>query len=509
MNNLLNPLLICLSLCFMTACSEVKYPSQTDQETKVNDDENSSDEQTNNFNAGCEELVSNDAINWRESALQTDQEIVACLSESLGEPVGYGEDTTGGYNSNGGSKLIVITKDNPEEQILSAISSPEHNWIVFDKKDFADETSIMMYRPYCSGSLASSLGVDEATCRDPYAWCSLKGVSNSDCLSRFFNTELNNSNLPVGNYMIDSNTTIDGRGAKVKFVFNGFKIGSDSSGISTHISDNIIITNNYFVGAGHTEDHALDPDMIRSTGGSHHIWIHQNTFDTTGDSAFDVKVGAHDITVSFNKLINVKRAALHGSSDSRTINQQITSTLLNNLFVTSDEYYAANSFNTMRRVPLLRRGQTHLINNVFYGYRKDIMSIRVGGRVAVDANLFMNPTINDKGDELADWTNNILGDVVEEGHIQVSDSVVFESDSSCRPNGSSSSVDILVGTAPYMYGDYSTESKLALDANKLPAGEALRDYVLATAGKDGLTPWLSEYTVGFDEIIAAAPTTCQ
>ena len=38
-----------------------------------------------------EALVSDPAVNWRESALQTDQEIVACLAAALGRPVGYGE----------------------------------------------------------------------------------------------------------------------------------------------------------------------------------------------------------------------------------------------------------------------------------------------------------------------------------------------------------------------------------------------------------------------------------
>lgn len=249
--------------------------------------------------------------------------------------------------------------------------------------------------------------------------------------------------------------------------------------------------------------------MIRSTGESHDIWIHQNTFDTTGDSAFDVKVGAYGITISFNKLLNVKRAALHGSSDSRTINQQITSTILGNLFVTTDEYFGASSFNTMRRVPLIRRGQTHLINNVFYGYRKDIMSVRVGARVSVDANIFMNPVSNSKGDYLSDWAKSLLADVVKEGDLSVTGSLVFESDSNCQPSGASASVDILVGTEPYLYGDYSTASKQTLEDNAFNADARLRNYVVATAGKGGLVPWLSPYSDTIDRIVAAAPAGCQ
>ena len=461
-------------------------------------------------NADCAELINNDSINWRESSLQSDQEIIECLSDSLGTPVGYGEATTGGYNPYGNSNLVIITNNQPEDQILAAISSPEHNWIVFDKDDFANETALMMYRPYCADSaLQSALGVDEATCRDPYAWCSAKGVSNSQCLVTFFNDELNDKNLPIRNYLIDSNTTIDGRGAKATFTFNGFKIGSDSSGKSTHQSENVIITNNKFVGVGHTEDHNLDPDMIRSTGESHDIWIHQNTFDTTGDSAFDVKVGAYDITVSFNKLVNVKRAALHGSGDSRTVNEQITTTIHNNLFVTTDENFASSSYNTLRRVPLLRRGQTHMFNNVFYGYRKDIMSLRVGARALLEDNLFMNPVDNDKGDDLADWALSLFDDAIKDGSLEITGSYVYESSSNCAPSGASASLDTSVGSVPNMFSDYNSSSRDTINSSQLAVGADLRDYVMAAAGKNGKTPWVSSYADTENAIIAAAPSSCQ
>jgi len=461
-------------------------------------------------NADCAELINNDSINWRESSLQTDQEIVQCLSESLGSAVGYGENATGGYNPNGGSNLVIITNNQAEDQILTAISSSDHNWIVFDKNDFANETPLMMYRPYCADtSLQSALGVNEATCRDPYAWCSANGVSSSDCLLTFFNEELNDKSLPIRNYLVDSNTTIDGRGAKATFTFNGFKIGADSSGQSTHQSDNVIITNNKFVGVGHTEDHNLDPDMIRSTGESYDIWIHQNTFDTTGDSAFDVKVGAHDITVSFNKLVNVKRAALHGSSDSREINSQITTTIHNNLFVTTDDNFGASSYNTMRRVPLLRRGQTHMFNNVFYGYRKDVMSLRKGARALLEDNLFMNPVDNSKGDDLSDWAEVLFDDAVTEGSLEITGSYVYESGSNCTPSGASASLDVIEGSVPNMHNDYNSASQSTINNNQLSVGDDLRNYVMASAGKAAKTPYVSSYSAGESSVISAAPSSCQ
>ncbi|MCU4674182.1 pectate trisaccharide-lyase [Catenovulum sp. 2E275] len=486
--------------------------SSTTDETANNSNQAGGDDNgvINYPDANCAELINNPEVNWRESSLQSDQEIIECLATSLGKPVGYGENATGGYNNSGDSHLIIITNNKPEEQILAAISSTDYNWIVFDKADFKTETQIMMYRPYCTNaSLQSALGLNETECRSPQTWCEKNNISDAQCLETFFNTELNNAALPIRNYVIASNTTIDGRGANATFVFNGFAIGADSSGTATTTSENVIITNNKFIGVGHTEDHDLDPDMIRSTGESHDIWIHQNTFDTTGDSAFDVKVGAYNISVSFNKLINVKRAALHGSSDSRAINSQIRTSIHNNLFVTTDEYFGASSFNTLRRVPLLRRGQTHLFNNVFYGYRKDILSVRVGGSALLDNNLIINNATNSKGDDLTDWQTNLFDEAVKEGNLEINNTYVFESNANCELSGNSASLDTKVGTTPNMFADYNSVSQNTINENLFTANDSLRDYVIASAGKNGMPPYLSSYSAGTTNIIAAAASSCQ
>ena len=249
--------------------------------------------------------------------------------------------------------------------------------------------------------------------------------------------------------------------------------------------------------------------MIRVTGESHDVWIHQNTFDNTGDAAFDIKVGGYDVTISFNKLLNVKRASLHGSSDSRTINSQITSTMLGNLFVTEDQYFGDSKFNAMRRVPLLRRGTTHLINNVFYGYRKDLMSVRVGGAAVVENNMFLNNVDNSKGDDLGDWVENILADVVSDGGIKVTGTSVYESNSNCEIAGSSASLNYSEGSTPDVNGAYNSASRSTISGNRFSVGSDLRDYVLATAGKGGATPYLSSYSDGDHSVISGAPSSCQ
>lgn len=460
----------------------------------------------------CVELLTNPAVNWRESSsLTTDQEIVSCLASSLGKPVGFGRKATGGYNPLGNSKLVVISGNAPEQQILDAISSADHNWIVFDKDDFASEKAIGMYRLGCEdASVLSALGgASPAECRDPALWCSNHGVSASSCMNTFFNDRLNNSSLTaLKNKLINSNTTIDGRGSQAYFLFSGFKIGADDSGVSTHQSENVIITNNRFVGVGHDEDHNLDPDMIRSTGESHDIWIHQNTFEHTGDSAFDVKVGAYDITVSFNKLVNVKRAALHGSSDSRTINAQITSTIHNNLFVTTDDAFSDSAYDTLRRVPLMRRGQSHLFNNVFYGYRKDLLSVRVGGRILFQDNMFLNNVNNDKGDDMNYWLESLLRDF-REGGLEITGSYVWYANSNCQLQDAPGDLTASYGSTPNMVSAYDTASQLTISNNRMNAGGDLADYVFATAGKGAGTPYVSSYSPGTSALISAAPDSCQ
>ncbi|MBX2857595.1 MAG: pectate lyase [Cellvibrionaceae bacterium] len=462
--------------------------------------------------ADCEELLSDPLVNWRDSSLQSDQEIVACLKNSLGTAVGFGEKASGGYDPQGASNLVIITKDQPEQQLLDAISSPEHNWIVFDKVDFASDGLISMHRLNCDEPLvlAALNNASEAQCRDPFAWCEANGIAGGDaCLTEFFNVRLNNNDLPIRNQLIDSNTTIDGRGSKASLLFNGFKIGSDSGGVSTHISENVIVTNILFLGAGHTEDHGLDPDMLRVTGESHDVWIHQNTFKNSGDAAFDVKVGGYDTTISFNRVEDVKRAALHGSNDSREINQQITTTIHNNLFVTNRENYLDGNFGVLRRVPLLRRGQAHVWNNVFYNYGSEIASIRVGGRLLFEGNMVINNKAQSETlgiTDLSVFQEDAFN--FREGGLEVRDSRVWFADNNCDPIDAAVSLDQSLGETPEMLNAYSEAAQNTIAANLFESGADLLAYLKATAGKGANIPYLSSYAGTLDATIATAPISC-
>ncbi|WP_129350162.1 pectate lyase [Sorangium cellulosum] len=466
----------------------------------------------------CIDLVTNPEINWRESSLQSDQEIVQCLAETLGRPVGYGERALGGFDPDGNSRLTVITTRSNvsvEQQIYDAVTGDEHNWVVFDKDDFRSDHDIAMYRLKCSEpAVLAKLGATERQCVDYQEWCDAKGVPAADCEYEFFNVAMNDADLPVRNVVIGSNTTIDGRMSRAIFRFSGFAIGRDSTGTPTQTSESVILTHLSFKGAGHVEDHGLDPDMIRSTGASHDIWIHKNSFSFTGDSAFDVKVGAHDITMSFNRVLDVKRATLHGSSDSHTIDTQITTTMHHNAFVTSGSFYDEGR-GTARRVPLLRHGSSHMFNNVFVNYYKDFASVRMGGTLLFEDNVFLGgPPIqrekSDPGAAFDEWvTRRLSGNVVDDGSFTTTGSFAWFSDDACVIDPTYKAAVLAGGGAARdLSQDYSEASRARIGMHELGAGQDLVDYVNATAGKDGAVPFNSPLSEGRDAILGLPREAC-
>ncbi|WP_331351841.1 pectate lyase [Cellvibrio sp. UBA7671] len=468
------------------------------------------------ISADCIRVATNPSVNWRDTSLKTDQEIVSCLSKTLGEPVGYGENAKGGYDPNGNSKLTIITKNSSvsvEQQILNAITGEEHNWIVFDKIQFAQPHEIGMYRLGCSNpTVQSILGATEAECVNYTQWCAKNGVSSANCVTQFFNNAMNKSNNPIRNPVIGSNKTIDGRGSEAYFLFSGFAIGKDQTGTPTQTANSVIMTHLKFQGAGHTEDHYCDPDMIRSTGASKDIWIHKNTFDTTGDSAFDVKVGAHNVTMSFNRLVNVKRAVLHGSSDSHTIDKQITTTMHNNAFVTTDDSYMLLG-NTLRRVPLLRHGKTHMFNNVFVNYRNQILSLRVGASALMEDSVFVvNAVHQEKATveaSLAEISANLFKDI-SGGSFRNDRNLLWFSDAACNLTASTqTALTATNGTVANLASNYNAASQATINSWRFAAGQYLVDYVSATAGKHGQIPYNSPLAGDRYYVLGLGKVACQ
>jgi hypothetical protein len=83
------------------------------------------------------------------------------------------------------------------------------------------------------------------------------------------------------------------------------------------------------------------------------------------------------------------------------------------------------------------------------------------------------------------------------------------SDASCNLDAAASG-DLTAshGTTPDLSEAYSAASRSTLDANRFSAGEALADYVLAAAGKEGAVPFNSPFTDGHAAIMAMPHTAC-
>jgi pectate lyase len=463
----------------------------------------------------CIDLATNPRVNWRESRLATDQEIVECLSVTLGKAVGYGENARGGFDPAGQSRLTIITRDparSVEQQILEAVTGDQPNWIVFDKVDFAEESEIGLYRLQCGNpEVQSLLGATEQECVDFRTFCANRNIAPDQCVNEFFNVRLNNGDLPIRNVPIGSNKTIDGRQSKAFFLFSGFAIGSDSNSQAVTTSRNLILTHLDFRGAGKVEDHELDPDMIRSTGESQDIWIHKNSFDLTGDSAFDVKVGARGITMSFNRLTDVERATLHGAGDSEVVSEKIRTTMHNNAFITRDARYL--EFDSGRRVPLIRRGTTHLFNNFFLNYRKDVLSVRVGASVLFQENLFLvNQDLMEKDsveDSLGELSMNLLRDI-DRGNFAGSGMAVAFATRDCVVNPAAR-VDFTAasGQVRDILAEYSERSRAVILAQRQPSAQELVSYTNATAGKDGQIPFNSPLAMDRAAILGLPGVPCQ
>ncbi len=475
----------------------------------------------------CTNLVSDQNINWNESGLGNEQAIVKCLSDSLGKPIGYGEHAMGGYDPAGNSHLVVIKKNTgvlPEKQFLDAINSTAHNWIVFDKDDYKNGGDIAMYRLYCddAGVLTALGGASQAECLDHTLWCSNRGINDeATCALTFFTEKLNDSNLPIRAEMINSNTTIDGRGAKARILFQGFKVGADAEGASTVAAQSVIITHMLFQGAFHEEDHGLDPDLLRITGESHDIWVHKNSFEYSGDSAFDVKVGAYDVTFSFNKIVDVVRTSLHGSEDSRVINANITTTMHNNLFLTSEEFHSTGkpgdkaAGSTGRRTPLIRRGVSHSFNNVYFNYYKEFASVRVGATLMLEDNVFLASDIikNRKDNTQAsfdEWLTNLTKGLLSDGAFASSNGLVAFAKGNCEIDTDYQGLlpAALGNPARDLKEDYSSATMAVINQHRFSAGQDLIDYVKATAGHDGELSYLSPRGKSRAQILALARTPC-
>ncbi|MBV6842469.1 polysaccharide lyase family 1 protein [Xanthomonas euvesicatoria] len=161
-----------------------------------------------------------------------------------------------------------------------------------------------------------------------------------------------------------------------------------------------------------------DADSIslegNSSGEPSKIWIDHNTIfasltkcsgagDASFDGGIDMKKGVHHVTVSYNYVYNYQKVALNGYSDSDTKNSAARTT-----------YHHHRFENVESRLPLQRRGLSHIYNNYFNNVFTSGINVRMGGVAKIESNYFeniKNPVTSRDSSEIGYWDliNNYVG----------------------------------------------------------------------------------------------------
>ncbi len=167
---------------------------------------------------------------------------------------------------------------------------------------------------------------------------------------------------------IESNTTIDGRGAKVRIVGDGtgiFFLGN-AENVIIH---NLIMTQNEY-------DNSLG-DCITGWGDLRLIWISQNTFSECGDGVIDitnVSGAPNKVTISNNHISDHRKVMLLGNVNDPTDNLQVS--IYENVFE-----------DTFSRQPLATKSRVHVFNNVYKNFSLAVDS-RDGAEAWIEENVF-------------------------------------------------------------------------------------------------------------------------
>jgi len=151
-----------------------------------------------------------------------------------------------------------------------------------------------------------------------------------------------------------------------------------------------------------------------SSGTPNRIWVDHNTIfsklvdcagagDASFDGAIDNKKGAYNITYSYNYIHDHQKVALNGHTDGDASNDAMRVTYHHNRFE-----------NVKSRLPLQRRGKTHIYNNYFNNVGTSGINVRMGGTSLIESNYFenvANPVTSRDSSAIGYWDlrNNFVG----------------------------------------------------------------------------------------------------
>ena len=244
-------------------------------------------------------------VNARTNAPKSEVPTSAHRHDILEELNGFGEDTTGGK----GGRVVEVTNlnDSGSGSLRDAMDKSGRKWIVFKR-----------------------------------------GLSGQIKLRK-----------PL---KVDSNTTVDGRGANI--TITGYPLEVDGR-TEKRVGNNVIIMYLKF------KDSVDDAICIRD--GAKDVWVHRNSFEWTRDGQVDIITGATDITLSWNRFSNHAKSVLVGSGrDSGS--ERVT---------LHHNYFTGNS----ERMPRTR-SRVHFYNNYVRGWRWDPVYASDGGHIYSEANVY-------------------------------------------------------------------------------------------------------------------------
>lgn len=170
-----------------------------------------------------------------------------------------------------------------------------------------------------------------------------------------------------------SNVSILGVGTSGEFDGIGFKVTR-----STNIVFRNLTIHHVSEGEG---------DALEVTSNSSNVWIDHNDFSSELENApnkdyydglVDIKQNSEYVTVSWNRFHDHWKTSLVGHNDS-------ASSAPNRVTYHHNEFRNLNS-----RVPLIRRADVHMLNNVFKDITGSAINARMGARVLVEGNHFEN-----------------------------------------------------------------------------------------------------------------------
>lgn len=202
---------------------------------------------------------------------------------------------------------------------------------------------------------------------------------------------------------------------KSNITIKGANGSSANFGIRIVSASNNIIVQNMTIGllrGGEAADSiSIEGD---SSGAPNKVWIDHNTIfsnniscpgagDASFDGAIDNKKGATNITYSYNYIRDHQKVALNGHTDNDASNDAMRVTYHHNRFE-----------NVSARLPLQRRGRTHIFNNYFNNVKTSGINVRMGGLSLIESNHFeniKNPVTSRDSPAIGFWDlrNNVVG----------------------------------------------------------------------------------------------------